>query len=292
MHASLTASDPNASPEARKAATPDIPRATYGVQITFIFAYVFPKLSILFLYRRIFPSRTMHIMVWCLIGFMIVDGIAFLFPAIFLCNPPHKFWAEGKVAPGTCINNVAYNRAIPPPNILTDLIMLIMPIPTVIKLKAPVARRVGVLITFLTGSVGLVASIVRWAYFLRFSIKSSSVEITATLDMLAIIEPSMYTLAACMPPMRALLKRIVPGWVSSSISEVFRSSRKSDQGTDYRFPGTRETVDSTKIEGAMRNNSDASKFWQAGKRTSQYETEMEKGLSRDGEDTSRAQSSA
>lgn len=79
---------------------------------------------------------------------MLIDGIAFFVPGAMLCVPINTFWFAGS---GWCIDNDAYNRAIPAPNIVTDLVMLLLPVPAVWRLKASLTRRIGIMFTFATG---------------------------------------------------------------------------------------------------------------------------------------------
>lgn len=64
------------------------------------------------------------------------------------------------------MNNEAATLATPVPHIVTDLVLLVLPMPTVWSLQMSRARKIGLIITFLTASIGMVSCAGRWALYL------------------------------------------------------------------------------------------------------------------------------
>lgn len=87
------------------------------------------KLSVCFLYLRIFPTIRKH--VWVLIAFITASTIAQEFATIFQCVPVQGVWNVAGFPNATCINNVAFSYSASALSVVTDIWTLILPIPTV-----------------------------------------------------------------------------------------------------------------------------------------------------------------
>lgn len=78
-------------------------------------------------------------------------GISIFFSSLFPCHPIQR--AYDFSISGTCYNLVAQYEACAILNVITDLIIIAIPIPMVIKLHAPIRRKIGLMALFLVGSV-------------------------------------------------------------------------------------------------------------------------------------------
>ncbi|KAL4921270.1 hypothetical protein BDW62DRAFT_142563 [Aspergillus aurantiobrunneus] len=120
------------------------------------------KLSIFLLYLRLFaPSRqgkaylATHLLIWSNLAFYLAN----FFLKIFQCIPRAKIW--NKDIPGHCINiniPILVTAAI---NVLSDLMMLPLPIVCVWKLQLSTRKKLGVSAIFAAGVFGCFASIMR-----------------------------------------------------------------------------------------------------------------------------------
>lgn len=113
---------------------------------------MFPKLSLLFLYRRIFPSRAMRIATLITMCAVLAAGIAFTLVGLFACWPVPYFW-DRSIPGGRCISLNTFYRTETPINILVDGAILLLPMPALWKLQAPRSRKVGLTIVFITGGL-------------------------------------------------------------------------------------------------------------------------------------------
>ena len=112
------------------------------------------KWAILLLYLRVFTTcnRIFNMTVY-LMGFIITaTALANTFVAILQCSPISYAW-DDNVHSGTCIDTVAFNRYMGIPNVITGIVMLIMPLPPVLRLNITVLQKVGLSATFLHGIV-------------------------------------------------------------------------------------------------------------------------------------------
>lgn len=107
------------------------------------------KVSILCFYRRIFPQRWFK---HSLVGLgLFVSGysIAGFIGSAFQCVPLRKLWAP--TAPGRCINLGALVTAVGVINIVTDFVILGLPMPLLWHLGVPRRKKVLLSIVFSVG---------------------------------------------------------------------------------------------------------------------------------------------
>lgn len=119
----------------------------------YAFGQVTVKISLLLLYRQLFLSKKLHLLIKVTGWFMIAWGIAFVGVAIFSCNPIHAFWDFDLQATSYCINNQAWYIAMAIPTILTDILILCMPIQQVWKLQFSQRDKLALTIIFALGSL-------------------------------------------------------------------------------------------------------------------------------------------
>lgn len=112
------------------------------------------KLSILFMYRRIFTdvSHSFRVGSWVCGGVVVAWALAFVPAAIFQCTPISKAWEADKE--GHCINLRANFIGVAIPNILTDVAILLLPVRVCWKLlKGSLLYRLSVSGIFLLGAL-------------------------------------------------------------------------------------------------------------------------------------------
>ena len=132
--------------------------------ISYGLAVAFSKGAILGLYTRVFTTANRPFVFLCYaMGFVIAAVcLANSFGVIFQCTPVSFAWDKSG-SQGTCMDFAAFERYTAIPNIVTGLIMLVMPLPLIWKLNISPAAKVALTATFLHGGIGLVASVARVA---------------------------------------------------------------------------------------------------------------------------------
>jgi hypothetical protein len=119
--------------------------------IFYITAITLIKLSVLLMYRRLFPSRRFQIGLAVLALISILWWIAFTIVSIFQCQPVSKVWLPS--AEGTCVDlkESALWNAIS--NIVIDVAILCMPIGQIWKLRLNLEQKLSLCFIFLLGSM-------------------------------------------------------------------------------------------------------------------------------------------
>ncbi|KAF7590962.1 hypothetical protein BBP40_002214 [Aspergillus hancockii] len=177
--------------------------------LDFPFAVTPAKISILLFYVRIFDTPKFRIMAYA-VGFIVVGhGIGVFFAAIFQCSPVQYAW-DKTIKGGTCFDQQAFYRYVSPPNILTDVLILIMPLPFVWKLHTRLTQKLALTGVFLLGGLGTVASILRMDIFFQESALTDPTWVSVNLGIWTVLEGAIIIIAACLPSIWPLIVRILP----------------------------------------------------------------------------------
>lgn len=116
------------------------------------FSIFFPKLSILFLYARIFSTRNYRFAIWTIGSIVILTCLSGQIMGVAICRPFSYVWDKSD-SNGHCGNLAAAYRYISVPNLLTDICILILPLHGVWHLQTKRIHKIGLTATFLLGCV-------------------------------------------------------------------------------------------------------------------------------------------
>ena len=123
----------------------------YATRLLFVVALTSAKLSILHLYRRIFSNRTFHMAIWYMYAITLLWGVSFFFVNLFRCIPVSYAW-RAMMSPHHCIS-LSANYANAVSTILTDLMILVSPMPLIWRLQMPTRQKIIVSAMFLLGAL-------------------------------------------------------------------------------------------------------------------------------------------
>ncbi|KAI1640291.1 hypothetical protein F4809DRAFT_637690 [Biscogniauxia mediterranea] len=218
----------------------DVSRYLKGFFLSIVFynaCLLFAKLTFLAQYYRVLTIKRMQIV---LTVAMLVIGswsVSQLFLAIFLCNPVAGFW-------DTSVNA----RCIPTPlewyinatgNIVTDIVIFILPMPVLGHLNLPKAQRVMLIGIFSLGFFTCAISAIRIKYlkqggdFTYENIGGSSWSITELCSGVT---------CACLPTLRPLASKWMPA-LSTRLHKSSRGYRRQSCShvTDVEMGGGKHT---------------------------------------------------
>ncbi|KAF2805106.1 uncharacterized protein BDZ99DRAFT_450637 [Mytilinidion resinicola] len=170
-------------------------------------AVCLPKLSILGFYLRFFQRRVERMVTYSL---MFIVGATFIATGVattFQCSPVAFQW-DKTIPNGRCFNVLAFYRWMSFPNILTDAVILVLPLPMIWRLHTSTNTKIGIMMMFMTGSVGLISSCLRFVIFFRHNAFQDNTWTSVSLLTWTDIEPGIYFIAACMPSLRPVFLRI------------------------------------------------------------------------------------
>ncbi|MCJ1369980.1 hypothetical protein MMC20_001192 [Loxospora ochrophaea] len=169
------------------------------------------KISVLLLYKRIFTYRGFKILVWCSIGIVTASTIAFTFALMFSCRPISARWND-TLDFTTCVDQTALLIAALATDVITDGLILILPVYNIWKLQMPLHRKLAIIGIFLLGGLVTITGIIRLHFFtlIYSSLKSKLFTVAdseysyAPVLYWSIIETNVGILSACLPTFRPL----------------------------------------------------------------------------------------
>ncbi|KAJ5825782.1 hypothetical protein N7474_002920 [Penicillium riverlandense] len=192
--------------------TNPLQKGYFAIEILdFPFAVTSAKVSLLLFYVRIFSVRRFQIFAYVVGTLVLVHGIVVLFTIIFQCKPVPYVW-DKTIRNGTCFVQQVLYRFVSPPNVLTGILILIMPIPFVWKLHAPRAQKMALTAVFLLGGLGTVASILRMVNYYMCTVLAEG-DLTwysVELGILSQVESGVLVIAACLITIWPLITRLLP----------------------------------------------------------------------------------
>ena len=113
------------------------------------------KLSLLFLYRRILTvsSPAVNFTWWLSLFLVTLNTVPFVCLAIFSCIPVEAAWDIAKMQTARCIDLSVMFIIQGSGNVITDLLILVLPIPSIWKLALEKKRKITLSILFAVGSL-------------------------------------------------------------------------------------------------------------------------------------------
>ena len=123
-----------------------------ATETLYIVAVTLSKLAILGIYARILTSRRLLNITYGLAAIVVAAGLGSTLATIFQCIPIAFQW-DKSIEGGQCFDIPSFFRYNNLPNIITDVVMLVLPWPMVWSLKLPRTQKIGVASVFLTGGL-------------------------------------------------------------------------------------------------------------------------------------------
>ncbi|KAL8860981.1 MAG: hypothetical protein Q9178_002494 [Gyalolechia marmorata] len=193
------------------------------------------KVSILLFYRRLFPRenttatwRLCHLLLMIL---SVALGVIGVLGFALQCTPVAYNW-DLTIPGGRCMNREAFTKFTNMGNIVTDILILVMPISIVWSLHLPKNKKIGVCMLFLLGGFVCIAGILRFYYLKNYAQGRDPLYEMTNIGIWSAVEPCIGVVCACLPIMGPLLRTHIFTFTTS----VFRS-RKWSKGTSSGFSG-------------------------------------------------------
>ncbi|KAJ2991078.1 hypothetical protein NUW58_g2652 [Xylaria curta] len=207
----------------------------YAIEILYNPILALVKTSILLLLLRLFGQKpgVKRFIIWintANIGMMI--GV--FFATVLQCIPINKTWEPG--LEGTCIDRRILFTVVSSFNILSDILILALPLKIFINLKIPRRTKIALMLIFLLGFLTTITSIIRLVLLIQgLFMLQTSLSTDANIGFVtSAIETNLALITASAPALRPLLRAWFP--------KLFRVDRDEIVGnTERRVLGTAAT---------------------------------------------------
>lgn len=218
------------------------------------------KLSILFLYLRIFSQRWFRLTCYACIILVAGYAIASILVTIFQCTPVARVF--DKKLPGTCINITAFWYANAIYNILTDLVILASVPGVVWSLSLSTRQRMGLTMVFGLGIFVFATSILRTTTLDPASKALDTTFGTLKSTMWTTIEANTAVVCACLPMIRTPIQKLFPKILPARSSSRTAASALNGSGPSKTYQALQSPIFNTR--GSDLEMADSSRDPRAG----------------------------
>ncbi|EHA53866.1 hypothetical protein MCOR27_010061 [Pyricularia oryzae] len=215
-------------------------KSALAIGILFASATTLTKLSMLALIYRITSAAGQHVtrcLVLLVITIVAVDGVIFILVELTQCMPLSLFWTPS-FTPQNCINQADHLLAAGIINTVTDFIIVLLPIKTILGLNLPRRQLVGIQVLLGGGVLATIVGAVR-VYFTWESHEAADGDITWRSHLviaLSALELYIGIFCASLPATKPFFERLGPrlfgSFRSMSVIEPLSIKRSNPKPED------------------------------------------------------------
>ncbi|KAJ9262167.1 hypothetical protein DTO027B5_1019 [Paecilomyces variotii] len=222
-------------------------------QIVYYNTMVLAKFSYLFFYLRIFVSRSFRLAAWACMACAAAYWLGSMLQVFLLCHPFAANWNQSIPGAHCASQNVAFST-IGAFNLVTDLMIIVLPLHFIRKLHMSRIMRVGLSAIFCVGFFISAITIIR----IRVLTTVNFTDLPYSMIWAAfwsVTEPALAVANACVPMIGPVLRVAFPRWFSSRGAYVSNSAqphssafKNSQRFRDGEYPLTRMDEGVTTID--------------------------------------------
>ncbi|KAI5864745.1 hypothetical protein GGS23DRAFT_461516 [Durotheca rogersii] len=200
-------------------------RLSYATISTYQLSLVLTKVSILFFYLRILKLPYQRVLVLATMGCVVVYGTVFFLLTFFICNPVEGGY-EFDIRVGHCMAYYPILTASAALHTLTDLWLIGLVLPHVLKMTLPVRQKVALAFVLTLGIFVACASLTRMAVAWEFLNPKYAQWDSFSFAIWTTLESSLGLICASVPMLKPLVRQL-SGRNPSSKPEVMRNVPRS-----------------------------------------------------------------
>ncbi|OAX81314.1 hypothetical protein ACJ72_04349 [Emergomyces africanus] len=198
------------------------------------------KASICLQYHRIFPGSRIRIVCYGALVFIVLYGMWVVLGSFLICIPVKRFWDD--TVEGNCMSRDGLWLSTAIVHIVTDIILLAMPMPILMRLNLPKRQRIALVLVFALGGFVCVTSGLRLKSLRQVARADDIVRDNAAAATWSAIECNVAIICCSLPTLRPLVARIFPSIFSSSTCDYGNESKREAPGLSrwfaaQEFPG-------------------------------------------------------
>ncbi|KAF1974689.1 hypothetical protein BU23DRAFT_530988 [Bimuria novae-zelandiae CBS 107.79] len=195
-------------------------KAFYVSIIAYNLSLSFTKVSILLQYRRVFTKPKFVMAVWITFAIVIVYSVWAALGSVFQCLPISAFWTQDH---SKCIDQFVawfFNASA---NIVSDLVIIILPMPVIRDLNLRRRQKNLLMGVFAVGGFVCVVSIIRLHSLVGISNSKDPTWDNAPAASWSSVEVNVAIVCSSLPCIRPLLSRWLPQLFTSKYKSTPRS---------------------------------------------------------------------
>lgn len=170
---------------------------------------IFVKLSLFLQYYRLVDQVPRYRSLFLVAGFIVMGWtIAMVFTMTFICVPVYAYW--DKSVPHVCLSDPVMQLTNSVGNIVTDVMLLLLPMPVLWNLNLPPRQKWGVIGIFSLGFITCIVSLLRVIFVFDHGPSSDITFDGVTITGWTIAEVTTGLLASSLITLRPLMSKIAP----------------------------------------------------------------------------------
>ncbi|EMR69528.1 putative integral membrane protein [Eutypa lata UCREL1] len=177
-----------------------IGQITFGTTLVYVVALSLIKASMLTFFLRVFVTTSLHNAAKALLGFVVLWMVCYLCANIFLCHPISAQWT----GIGTCGAYVPMIQSLIATNIVSDLVIMSLPMYSIWSLQTRKTEKLGIMSCFALGLAVVVAATCRLVYISTVLANDNITATLPTIMFLFVLEPNLGILCVSIPMLRPL----------------------------------------------------------------------------------------
>lgn len=139
---------------------------------------------------------------------------------------------------------------LPLQNIITDVIILVLPISTVLSLHMPLHRKIAVLCVIGFGSSSVLISMLRFIILHKLGSDPDISYVLGEMVIIAALEIEFAVIAVNLPPMKALWNRLTGGTTSASGADGYSGPNGYSGAKAYKLSRTGGSYGHSKLDSS------------------------------------------
>ncbi|KAL3483921.1 hypothetical protein BJX62DRAFT_230654 [Aspergillus germanicus] len=201
----------------------------FAEEILYIWMQFVIKIAFLVFYLRL-ASKTSYIYsVYATMVLNLLIAVALWLLYCLQCRPLPAFWNSAAYPDATCLDTSVTYYVPVSLNIMTDFIILFLPIRPLWNIQASLSRRLGVIAVVTVGGVAVVVSCLRIIVLHEFAANPDFTYILGKMVIISAVELDVAIMAANAPSLKAVWLKHVSGSLSDYMSSIPLSSLSKKQ---------------------------------------------------------------
>ncbi|KAF5539722.1 integral membrane protein PTH11 [Fusarium napiforme] len=196
-----------------------MPKLTFISPILYAVCTACSKMALALFYRRLSPQRWWKWSVYSVFFLVAGYNLAILLVVLFGCTPFKKSW-DLTILEGSCVDRGAVYVCTAALGILSDLILLIMPLPMILQLQMPRRQKVGLVVLFVIGSATLVTSVVRLVLLVPIVDANDYTWVLSSAVVWIFVEANLLIICASLTTLRRFFIHVAPKFIGERGSSV------------------------------------------------------------------------
>ncbi|KAL8730562.1 MAG: hypothetical protein Q9166_004016 [cf. Caloplaca sp. 2 TL-2023] len=194
------------------------------------------RVSMLLLYIRIFPVRNFRNICWANVGLNALVFVSIVLGTCLICTP--ITWSFDKSDPnGKCGNLLKFERYTAVMSLITDAIIVVLPMPMLWRLQMKLQKKIGISVVFGLGAIICILTITR-IFASEYYYPNNYTRSAALVSFITGLEPILGVINACLPFMPLVARRISQTSFFQKATASLRSStrklNRSERSDKYK----------------------------------------------------------